>query len=173
MGVINTWGTVLTCSNSIPLKTINGRLPLVVINNLDNLRVRKMSDTILKIKRIHKRKDCTLSVVVLGGLMFKMLELPDKGNQQNISCIPEGSYFAKKRISPGKGYQVIEYIGVPNRTFIQIHCGNYTRQLLGCQLAGEEFIDLDGDGIPDITNTERTLKTLLDALPDRFTIDVS
>ncbi len=128
---------------------------------------------VLKIKRIHKRDDCTLSVVMLGDLIFKMLELPDKNNQQNISCIPEGTYYAKKRFSPGKQYQVIEYIGVPNRTFIQIHCGNYTRQILGCQLPGEEFIDLDGDGIPDITNTEVTLEKLLTALPDRFTIEVS
>lgn len=126
------------------------------------------------VKRVHKRSDCTLSVVIYGNLIFNMLELPDLDNQQNISCIPEGVYRAKKRISPGKGYEVIEYIYVPNRTFIQMHYGNYTRQILGCQLPGENFIDLDGDGIPDITGTERTMKKLLAALPDNeiFTIRV-
>ena len=126
----------------------------------------------LIIKRIHYRDDCTLSCVIYGDFIFKMLELPDKGNQKNISCIPEGIYQAKKRISPGKGYQVIEYINVPNRTYIQMHRGNYTRQLLGCQLPGVEFIDLDHDGIPDITSTKDTLEELLLLLPDRFTIEI-
>ena len=139
-----------------------------IITNLDKLKMER-----LIIKRIHKRKDCTLSVVIYGKLMFKMLELPDLDNQKNISCIPEGLYHAKKRISPGKGYQVIEYLNVPNRTYIQLHHGNFTRQILGCQLPGEDFIDLDGDGIPDITNTEKTLDELLFALPDRFMIEVS
>lgn len=127
----------------------------------------------LKVKRIHKRKDCTLSVVIYGELMFKMLELPDKNNQKNISCIPEGLYNAKKRISPGKGYEVIEYLNVPNRTYIQIHCGVFTRHILGCQIPGLDFIDLDGDGIPDITNSRNALDELLFALPDKFMIEVS
>ena len=127
----------------------------------------------LKIKRVHKRNDCTLSVIMYRNMMFKMLELPDLDNQKNISCIPEGAYWAKKRFSPGKQYEVIEYEDVPNRTYIQIHGGNYTRDILGCQLAGEEFIDIDGDGIPDITGTMRTLDKLLAALPERFMIEVS
>jgi len=143
-------------------------MQIFIINNLEKLKVEK-----LIIKRIHKRKDCTLSVVMIGKLMFKMLELPDKDNQKNISCIPEGLYHAKKRISPGKGYEVIEYIDVPNRTYIQIHAGNYTRQILGCQLAGDDFIDLDGDGIPDITNTGNVLEELLFALPKKFMIEIS
>jgi hypothetical protein len=101
-----------------------------------------------------------------------MLELPDRSNQKNISCIPKGVYQAKKRISPSKGYEVVEYIDVPNRSYIQMHYGNYTRQLLGCQLPGIDFVDLDGDGIPDITNSRDTLKKLLSLLPERFEIEV-
>ena len=127
----------------------------------------------IRIKRIHKRDDCTLSVLAYKDFMCKVLELPDLGNQRNISCIPEGLYKAKKRISPGKGYEVIEYINVPNRTYIQLHHGNYTRQILGCQLPGKDFIDLDGDGIPDITNTKATLDELLSMLPQTFMIEVS
>jgi hypothetical protein len=126
----------------------------------------------IRIKRIHKRDDCTLSVLVYKEFMCKVLELPDLDNQRNISCIPEGLYKAKKRISPGKGYEVIEYINVSNRTYIQLHHGNYTRQILGCQLPGKDFIDLDGDGIPDITNTKATLDELLSMLPDTFMIEV-
>lgn len=127
----------------------------------------------IRIKRIHKRNDCTLSVLIFKDFMCKVLELPDLDNQRNISCIPEGLYKAKKRISPGKGYEVIEYIGVPNRTYIQLHHGNYTRQILGCQLPGEDFIDLDEDGIPDITSTEAALNELLSMLPKTFMIEVS
>ena len=126
----------------------------------------------LIIKRVHKRSDCTLSVGICGDFIFNILELPDLDNQKNISCIPEGIYPAKKRISPGKQYEVIEYIDVPDRTFIQIHRGNYTRNILGCQLSGVDFIDLDGDGIPDITSTKKTLKKLLSLLPNKFVIEV-
>lgn len=133
-----------------------------MINSLDKVRI----------KRVHKRGDCTLSVIMFRNMIFKMLELPDLGNQRNISCIPEGDYWAKKRFSPSKQYEVIEYEDVPNRTYIQIHGGTYTRQILGCQLAGEEFIDIDRDGIPDITGTMDTLDKLLAALPDRFMIEV-
>jgi hypothetical protein len=143
------------------------RFTTILIDNTDNLKMEK-----LIIKRIHKRSDCVLSCVIYKDFICKMLELPDKGNQVNISCIPEGTYRAKKRISPSKRYEVIEYINVPNRSYIQIHKGNYTRQLLGCQLAGVEFIDLDYDGVPDITETGNTLKKLLSLLPKRFTIEV-
>jgi len=138
-----------------------------IICNVENLKMEK-----LIIKRIHYRDDCTLSCVIYGDFICKMLELPNKGNQKNISCIPEGVYQAKKRISPSKGYQVIEYINVPNRTYIQIHKGNYTRELLGCQLTGVDFVDMDYDGVPDITNTKDTLEELLFLLPDRFTIEI-
>jgi len=138
-----------------------------IYTNLERLKMEK-----IKIKRIHKRDDCTLSVLMFKDFMCKVLELPDLDNQRNISCIPEGLYKAKKRISPSKGYEVIEYIDVPNRTYIQLHYGNYTRQILGCQLPGEDFIDLDGDSIPDITNTKATLDELLSMLPKTFMIEV-
>jgi len=138
-----------------------------IICNVEKLKVEHII-----IKRIHKRKDCTLSVLFYKNLIFKLLGLPDLNNQKNISCIQNGIYHAFKRMSPGKGYEVIEFLNVPNRTYIQLHHGIYTRHILGCELPGEEFIDLDGDGIPDITGTERTLKTLLAALPDRFMIEV-
>ena len=87
----------------------------------------------IRIKRSY-HKHFTMGVGSCEGFNFVTLELPDKDNQRNISCIPAGRYKAKKRISPGKGYEVIEFIDVPNRTYIQCHRGNYTSQLLGCVL---------------------------------------
>lgn len=119
------------------------------------------------------QKDCTIGRLSYGGFNCFVLELPWLDNQVNISCIPEGAYEAKKRISPSKKYQVIEYIDVPNRTYIQAHYGNYTSQLLGCQLYGDSVKYIDNDSIPDVTNSEKTLKKLLAILPDKFLIKIS
>ena len=114
----------------------------------------------------------TVGFARLGSFNFVTLELPSKDNQKNISCIPAGIYKAKKRISPGKGYEVIEFIDVPNRTYIQAHYGNYTSQLLGCQLYGDGLKYLNSDDIVDITNSEKTIKKILSMLPDYFEIEI-
>ena len=126
----------------------------------------------IKIKRSYY-KDFTIGIGSCSGFNFVTLELPDKDNQKNISCIPAGRYWAKKRISPGKGYKVIEFLNVPNRTFIQAHYGNFTHQLLGCQLYGDGLKFIDGDDIIDITNSEKTIKKVLSLLPDRFEIEIT
>lgn len=126
----------------------------------------------LKIKRWY-HDDCTISRLSCGDFQCFVLELPWLDNKKNISCIPEGIYRAKKRISPSKKYEVIEYINVPNRSYIQAHYGNYIRQLLGCQLYGDSIKWLDEDGIPDVTNSKKTLIKLLSLLPSTFTIEIS
>lgn len=113
-------------------------------------------------------KDFTVGFASLDDFNFVTLELPDKGNQKNISCIPPGIYKAKKRISPGKGYEVIEFIDVPNRTYIQAHYGVYTSHLLGCQIYGDGLKYLNNDDIIDITNSEKTIKKVLGMLPGGF-----
>lgn len=126
----------------------------------------------IKIKRSY-HDDFTMGVGSCEGFNFVTLELPYKDNQRNISCIPEGTYYAKKRISPGKGYEVIELVNVPNRTYIQAHYGNYTSQLLGCMLFGDGLKFLNDDDVIDITNSEKTIKKVLSLLPDRFEIEIT
>lgn len=126
----------------------------------------------IKIKRAYF-EFFTIGFASYKGFSFVVLELPWLDNQVNISCVPEGVRKAKKRFSPGKQYEVIEFIDVPNRTFIQAHYGNYTRQLLGCQLYGDGLKYLDGDDIIDITNSEKTIKKLLKMLPDEFEIEIT
>ena len=125
----------------------------------------------IKIQRAYF-EDCTIGRGSYKDFNFCVLELPDYDNKRNISCIPEGVYKAKKRISPGKGYEVIEFINVPNRTYIQVHYGNYTKQLLGCQLYGDGLKYLDNDDIIDVTSSKKTLKKLLKMLPDEFEIEI-
>lgn len=99
---------------------------------------------------------------------FFTLELPWLDNQQCISCIPEGEYWVALR--PDK--PVFQLEGVANRTYIQIHPGNYTSQILGCILPGDSIKHLDNDGICDVTNSEPIMNKLLSILPKRFLLRI-
>lgn len=141
----------------------------IIVTDLEKLRMVKMD--VITIKRAYM-PNCTIGFGSFKGFDFFVLELPWKDNTKNISCIPPGNYDAIKRISPGKGYEVIEFINVPNRTYIQAHYGNFTRQILGCQLYGDSLKFVDGDSIIDVTNSEETIKKLLSMLPDVFEIKI-
>jgi hypothetical protein len=117
-------------------------------------------------------EDCTVSRVTGFGMQFMMLELPDLGNAVNVSCVPEGLHPVKKRFSPSKGYEVIEYVNIEGRTYIQIHIGNFTYQILGCQLTGDGVKDVNGDGILDVTNSEKVFNELMSRTPDEFMVRI-
>lgn len=105
---------------------------------------------------------------------FKTLELPDKQNQRMISCIPEDVYMVQKMKPTAKRkYEYFHVLNVPGRDSILFHPGNYTHQILGCLLPGEEHVDLNKDGLPDITNTTATLKILTSMLPDKFKLTIT
>jgi len=106
------------------------------------------------------RKNCTLGILTLNNFQCFTLELPDLNNERNVSCIPEGEYNYFFRESNKNG-QVLQLENVPNRTFIQIHKGNFTRQIQGCILVGDGIKFLDDDNTPDITNSATTLNKLL------------
>lgn len=58
------------------------------------------------------------------------LELPDRDNQVNISCIPEGEYIVCAD-DTGK-HQWFRFKEVPNRTHIEMHEAKTTAFLAGC-----------------------------------------
>ena len=105
-------------------------------------------------------------------IMSKLtLELPWKDNKRNISCIPEGVYWVKKRKaseSPTKKYDHFIIENVPNRSYCLWHGGNYNTQIQGCILIGAEHKDLNSDGLLDIADTLHTIAKLYALLPDRF-----
>ena len=129
-----------------------------------------MSKIILK---TIKQPDCTLGVLTVEGSDFRCftLELPDKGNASNVSCIPAGTYEYFKRTSGVNG-DVLELRNVVGRSFIQVHRGNFTSDILGCILVGKTIADINSDGIPDVTSSGSTMKTLLSILDDEGVITI-
>jgi hypothetical protein len=53
------------------------------------------------------------------------LELPDRGNQHDISCIPVGVYTAKYEFSSKFQRKVYKLQDVPGRANCELHIGNY------------------------------------------------
>ena len=129
-----------------------------------------MSKIILK---TIKQPDCTLGVLTVEGSDFRCftLELPDKGNASHVSCIPAGTYEYFKRTSGVNG-DVLELRNVVGRSFIQVHRGNFTSDILGCILVGKTIADINSDGIPDVTSSGSTMKTLLSILDDEGVITI-
>ena len=126
--------------------------------------------SLISIDRWNK-DNCTLGILKIDGFSCFTLELPDKNNEPDISCIPRGRYGYYKRNSPKNG-NVLELRNVPDRTFIQVHAGNFTRQIQGCILVGESIKFLDDDDIPDVTNSRNTLKKLLSKVKDFGVIEI-
>ena len=119
----------------------------------------------IKIQRLSYSRTETIGIIYVNGLRFFTLELPWLDNQKNISCIPTGEYYYIKRVSPGKGYEVIELVDVPDRAYIQIHLGNYTRQIEGCILPGTGLKDINRDGVVDVTNSEEAFNQIMNHAP--------
>lgn len=110
---------------------------------------------------------------------FRTLELPWKDNKKSISCIlpapgSTADYLVIKMPPTTKRpYEYFWVQDVPGRTSILWHPGNYTKQILGCCLPGEEHKDIDKDGILDITNTKETLKILTALMPPKFKLTIT
>jgi hypothetical protein len=100
-----------------------------------------------------------------------MLELPDNNNESNISRIYAGEYHCKKRYSEkyGNHFHVLNVVG---RLYILIHHGNYYTNTRGCILPGEGLVDINGDGLKDVTSSKRTMDLLNEILPDEFILEI-
>lgn len=62
-----------------------------------------------------------------GSLICYTLELPWRGNEQGLSCIPVGQYMASylERSWSGRFRDIYLLHDVPGRSAILIHAGNY------------------------------------------------
>jgi hypothetical protein len=117
-------------------------------------------------------KDQTLGnllVIEDTDILFqsKTLELPDLNNERRKSCIPEGVYTCVKHTSPKFG-TCIWVQNVPNRDEILMHAANFKMDLLGCIGQGDAHIDINSDGLKDITNSKKTMERFLKVVPNTF-----
>lgn len=118
-----------------------------------------------------------------GELICKTMELPDRGNQHNISCIPEMVVICKKEPYTEKHpYPHFRISGVPDvdypndptkhRDGILVHLVTRVQQLLGCIGVGDAFKDLNGDGVPDMIGSSIALNKLYNTMPDVFELEI-
>lgn len=80
---------------------------------------------------------------IKGNPICYTMELPYRGNINDLSSIAKGKYEAIIRTDKKLGWR-IELLNVPNRREnIQIHMGNYTSDITGCTLVGKivDFIN--------------------------------
>lgn len=101
----------------------------------------------------------------------KTLELAWKENQRRISCIPLGTYRVTKYNSPTKGRCFLLH-EVPGRTYIEIHKGNFYFDIEGCILPGKAHVDINGDGLKDVSSSTSVLNELLALMPSKFEITI-
>jgi len=95
------------------------------------------------------------------------LELSDRNNKRNVSCIPTGQYKVSPRHSQKYGnHYLVE--NVMMRDYILIHEANYYTDLKGCIGVGENFYDINKDKNTDITSSKKTKRRLLEKAPDGF-----
>lgn len=118
-----------------------------------------------------------------GELVFecKTLELAWKENEKQVSCIPEGIYNVVPRTSP-KYKEHLHVTEVPNRSLILFHHANFAgsknprtghSDLRGCIAVGKDFVDINGDGIKDVTSSKATMKKLMAVAGNGFELEIT
>ena len=119
------------------------------------------------LSRTYKPNQTLGRLIVFEGdvkrLELVTLELPDNGNQKNVSCIPEGVYEVEPYESESRG-QCFWVKNVPGRTAILIHSGNYNKDTKGCILPGLYFEDLNDDGLIDVAESRAALSRLINTV---------
>lgn len=114
--------------------------------------------------------DCTVGVWHFGDYKCCTMENPWLDNANDISCIPEGTYICKNNHKSPTHGTCVAVTGVPCRTHILVHVGNWTSDTLGCILVGQSIKDLNTR--PMVTSSGNTLKELMSRLPAEFLLVV-
>lgn len=101
------------------------------------------------------------------------LERPWLDNLHDESCIPAGTYEARRYHSPKRGYDVFMLASVPDREDIELHIGNTAADSHGCILLGSNFGVVNGQR--GITGSAAAFARFMDGLRgvDAFTLVVS
>lgn len=96
----------------------------------------------LKIARLSPADAPQIGMLLIDGIPRMItLELPEKFNATQVSCIPEGTYVCKRvhnRNTSGGMFiaTTFEVTNVPGRAGILFHVGNTSKDTHGCILLG-------------------------------------
>ncbi len=114
----------------------------------------------MTLKRVSSLPHATYGMLLdeVGQPICVTLEDPWLDNKKNVSCIPAGVYLCKRKVSPKHG-ETFEVTGVPGRSAILFHAGNWAGEpgvasgpmaghTQGCILLGQSF------GVPRIMGNE-------------------
>lgn len=101
----------------------------------------------------------TIGWLFCDGFCLRTLERPQRDNQQNISCIPEGAYHVK-RDKAGR-FKYYEVTGVDGRSNIEFHAGNNVEHSRGCILVGESHNEYY-----NLVNSNNAISELLEYIGD-------
>jgi hypothetical protein len=86
----------------------------------------------LRLTRLYFPEGTNGMLTIGDEVLCYTIELPDRGNQRSISCVPEGLYLLRKRFS-SRFQHHLELVDVPDRQLILIHPANDALQeLRGC-----------------------------------------
>lgn len=125
-----------------------------------------------KVVRTYAKGKATMGRLFLyddkGKLVFSCdtLELPNKGNQNYVSCIPEGKYTVTPRYTETHGHH-FEVQNVKGRDKILIHIGNSVKDILGCILVGIKLKDK-----LYVANSRVTMEKLVKIAPNGFELEI-
>lgn len=94
----------------------------------------------------------TFGILEVDGFAFFTGELPDRGNANDISCIPTGTYTCRYTLSFRMKKRTYQVDGVEGRAGIRIHSANFMGdkakgrlcQLNGCIALGKKLGTMDG-----------------------------
>ena len=116
--------------------------------------------------RIAENEHGTFGVMIYNNQpICCTLEEPWRNNQNEISCIPLGTYQCKPHSGPKKkNVWILE--GVPNRTGILIHTGNTIENTEGCILVGRQFTPFG------VILSQMALDDIKKLLPSNFTLTI-
>lgn len=93
----------------------------------------------------------------------RTLELADRANASNVSCILPGKYICKYTQSHslkdkfGKPLKCYEITNVPARAGVRVHSFNFYNQGRGCISMGDAHKDINADGLPDNIHSGDTI----------------
>lgn len=108
-----------------------------------------------------------------NALVCVTLELPWRDNVHDESCIPPGTYTARRYHSPKHRYDLFKLDDVPGRSDIELHIGNVVHDSLGCVLLGSNLGTVNGQ--PGITGSAAAFRRFMDRMTgvETFTLTVT